>query len=203
MAPAPSGTVGGHPVQVTCQRLADHSEVSMTTLTPHLGTIDQLYQKVLRESHRAWHARDFIHKADHFYNFCITAHSLRDYFLAHMGWLEDNEKKQAQHVEWNSDEKLRAVMEIANSAKHFSLRKRPQTEATEETTDTAVDVYDDGSELTLVPTVIPDFVVTMASGSKYGLLAIMSEVAEYWRRFLTDAGLAIGDDPHYFPNEVG
>lgn len=195
--------VRGHAAQVSYQRCADHSMVAMTTLTPHLGTIDQLYQKVLRERYRVWHARDFTHKADHFYNFCITVHSLRDYFLAHMGWLEDNEKKQEHHVRWNSDEVLRAVKEIANSAKHFSLRKPPQTEALEETTDTAVDVYDDDGELILVPVVIPDLVVTMASGKEYGLWEIMWKVSEYWRMFLADAGIAIGDDPHYFPDEVG
>ena len=174
----------------------------MTLLTPHLGTIDQVYQKVLRESYRTWHARDFVHKADHFYNFCITAHSLRDYFLAHMGWLEEDEKKQEHHVRWNSDEVLRAVKEIANSAKHFSLRKPPQTEAMEETTDTAVDVYDDGGELILVPVVIPDLVVTMASGKEYGLWEMMSEVSEYWRQFLTETGIPLADDPHYFPDEA-
>ena len=181
----------------------------MTPLTPHLGTIDQVYQKVLRESHRTWHARDSIHKADHFYNFCITAHSLRDYFLEHKGWGGDREnrkkhsaEREGQHTEWNSHEVLRAVKEIANSAKHFSLDRPPQTEATEETTGVAVDVYVAGGELSCVEAVIPDFVVTMASGEKYRLWEIMSDVSEYWRQFPTETGIPLAADPHYFPDEA-
>ena len=174
----------------------------MTNLTPHLGTIDQVYQKVLRERYRTWHARDFIHKADHFYNCCITAHSLRDYFLAYMGCGGDHENKEKQHVEWNSNEVLQAVKEIANSAKHFSLRRSPQTVGTEATTGAAVDVYVEGEKLNCVEVVIPDFVVTMASGKEYRLLEMMSEVSEYWRLLLTGNGIPLGDDPHYFPDEA-
>ena len=178
----------------------------MTPLTPHLGTIGQIYLKVLRERRRTWHARDPIHKADHFYNFCITAHSLRDYFLHHNGWGGDREKHcseiQEQHAEWNSEEMLRAVQEIANSAKHFSLNGRPRTKATEETTGAAVDVLVEAGELSCVKVVIPDFVVTMASGAEYRLWEIMSDVSEYWRQLLTKTGIPLASDPHYFPDEA-
>jgi len=180
----------------------------MPPLTPHLGTIEQVYQKVLRESHRTWHARDSIHKADHFYNFAITAHSLRDYFLEHKGWGGDRKnrtkhaaKRQGQHEEWNSNQVLRAVQDIANSAKHFSLARPPQTKATEETPGAAVDVYVAGGELSCVGAVIPDFVVTMASGDEYHLWEIMSDVIKYWRQFLTEAGIPPAADPHYLPDE--
>ena len=174
----------------------------MTLLTPHLGTIDQVYQKVLRESYRTWHARDFVHRADHFYNFCITAHSLRDYFLAHKGWGKRCSESQRQHEEWNSNEVLRAVGEIANSAKHFILYRPPQTKATEATTSAAVDVYFNDGELSCVQAVIPDFLVTMASGEEYALWEMMSVVSEYWRRFLGEAGILLAADPHYFPDEA-
>ena len=174
----------------------------MTALTPHLGTIDQVYQKVLRERHRTWHARDSIHKADHFYNFCITAHSLRDYFLAHKGWGKRSSESRRQHTEWNSKEALRAVQEIANSAKHFSLYRPPETKATEETTGVAFDVYVQGDELSCVEVVIPDFVVTTASGKEHHLWELMSDVSEYWRQFLTETGIPLADDPHYLPDEA-
>ena len=172
----------------------------MPTLTPHLGTIDQVYQKVLREHHRALHSMDSIHKADHFYNFCITAHSLRDYFVKHKGWGRDG-RGDEQYAEWNANEVLRAVKDIANSAKHFILREQPETRATEEATGAGVEVYDAGGELSCVKVVIPDFVVTMASGEKYHLWEIMSDVIEYWRQFLTETGIPLATDPHYFPDE--
>lgn len=181
----------------------------MAALTPHLGTIDQVYQKVLRESYRAWHAKDSIHKADHFYNFCITAHSLRDYFLERKGLGGDSENKRKHHGargelqrSWDSNELLQAVREIANSAKHFTLRRPPQTKGTKETTDSAVEVYTDGDTLHFVKASIPDFVVTMASGEEFHLFEFMSGVSEYWRSFLSTAGVRLGDDPHYFPDEA-
>ena len=173
----------------------------MTLQTPHLGTIDQVYQKVLRERYRTWHARDSIHRADHFYNFCITAQSLRDYFLAHKGWGKHCSESQRQHEEWNSNEVLRAVQEIANSAKHFSLHRPPQTKAMEATRSAAVDVYMDGGKLSCVQAVIPDFLVTMASGKEYDLWETMSAVSEYWRQFLAEAGIFLAADAHYFPDE--
>ena len=178
--------------------VTDHKVVTMPTLTPHLDTIEQVYQKVLRESYRTWHARDFIHKADHFYNFCITAHSLRDYFVKHKGWGGDRKNK--QHTAWNSFEVLRAVRDIANSAKHFSLRSPAQTKATEETKSAAMDIYLADGELKRIPVTVPDFVVVMPSGEEYRLRIFMSEVSEYWLQFLTDAGIPLGDDPHYFPD---
>ncbi len=181
----------------------------MTTLTPHLGTIDQVYQKVLRESYRTWHAKDSIHKADHFYNFCITAHSLRDYFVEHKGLGGNSESRQrrhtereALHTEWDSNDLLGAVREIANSAKHFSLRRSPQTKGMKATMGSAVRVYTDGDALHAVKAAIPDFIVTMASGEEFHLFELMSDVSEYWRQFLSAAGLRLGEDPHYFPDEA-
>ncbi len=181
----------------------------MTTLTPTLDTIDQLYQKVRRESYRTFHSKDSIHKADHFYNFCITAHALRDYFLEYKGWGGDRETKREyraerkkQHVEWDSNELLAAVREIANSAKHFSLSRPPQTRGMEERRGSVVEVYSNGSDLYWAEAAIPDFVVTMASGEEFPLFELMSGVSEYWREFLGVAGVRLGDDPHYFPDEA-
>ena len=181
----------------------------MATLTPHLDTIDHVYQKVLRERYRTWHTRDYIHKADHFYNFCITAHSLRDYFVEYRGWGGDRENRQkhraqrrAQHAAWDSFEVLRTVREIANSAKHFRLRSPAQTKGTEETKGAAVDVYLAGRELRSVMAEVPDYAVIVPSGREYRLWQLMLDVSEYWRQFLTDAGIRLADDPHYFPDDA-
>ena len=50
-------------------------------LNPSLRTPLDVLHKLEREMHRAFHHRNYVHKADHFYNFCITAHSLRMPFL--------------------------------------------------------------------------------------------------------------------------
>lgn len=97
---------------------------------------------------------------------------------------------------------LRAVQEIANSAKHFRLRSPPETKATDETTGAAVEVYVEGEELSCVEVVIPDFVVTLASGKEYDLWEMMSDVSEYWRRLLTETGIHLASDPHYFRDDA-
>ena len=57
-------------------------------LAPTLSSVEALYRKLERELYRAYHHRDATHKADHFFNFCVTAHSMRDYFLERLGKLQ-------------------------------------------------------------------------------------------------------------------
>jgi hypothetical protein len=80
-----------------------------------------LYRKLERESYRAFHAKTPLHKADHFFNFCVTAASMRDYTLEHL-----NKVTQAQrspyYAAWAKIPMLVAAAEIANSSKHFVLR---------------------------------------------------------------------------------
>jgi hypothetical protein len=68
-------------------------EAQTMALTPGLTSVQALYRKLEREFYRTYHQRDRIHKADHFYNFCITAHSLRDYFLEHAGCISDDARR--------------------------------------------------------------------------------------------------------------
>jgi len=44
-----------------------------------------LYRKLERELYRAYHQKDRIDKADHFFNFCVTAQAMRDYFFERTG----------------------------------------------------------------------------------------------------------------------
>ncbi len=50
-------------------------------LTPTLGSPSDLLNKLDRELWRAFHHRHLSHKADHFYNFCVTALALKDHFF--------------------------------------------------------------------------------------------------------------------------
>ena len=40
-----------------------------------------ILHKLEREMHRALHHKNYVHKLDHFYNFCITANSIKDYIF--------------------------------------------------------------------------------------------------------------------------
>jgi hypothetical protein len=96
------------------------------SLTPNLVSLSALYRKLERESYRAYHASSKINKSDHFLNFCVTAHSLRDYMREDLGLFTTEEKKPLNEA-WESDPLLVAVAEIANLSKQFRLRRRDGT----------------------------------------------------------------------------
>jgi hypothetical protein len=91
------------------------------SLSASLKSPVSLFWKLERESYRAYHARTPLQKADHFYNFCVTASSMRDYMLEHLGKVLPRDQ-QPYYTAWNSVPALEAAAEIANSAKHC---KRP------------------------------------------------------------------------------
>ena len=92
------------------------------TLTPTLGSLSDLFGKLEREFRRAFHHRNFTHKADHLYNFCVTAHAMKDHFFEAKNVTAMSEK-QSYNKTWNEFPELVAASEIANSAKHFVLRE--------------------------------------------------------------------------------
>lgn len=85
----------------------------------YLGPPD-LLNKLEREASRLLHAAassDTPAMCDHFFNFCITAHSLRD-------WIINSQiaDKQLVHNRCNQVSELAACRDIANSSKHFALK---------------------------------------------------------------------------------
>ena len=166
-------------------------------LAPTLNSIEALYRKLERELYRAYHCRDSIHKADHFFNFCVTAHSMRDYYLERVG--NHNNNQQTLNDNWSKETLLIIVSDIANSAKHFTLRDRKthQPKATrtkkvklEKSTFVGVYVNHDGGVFTL-PVIAPDIVITGKDNNRYDLYEFMSGVTNYWREFLLDNGIKI------------
>jgi hypothetical protein len=167
-------------------------------LTPTLGSLEALYRKLERELYRAFHHRNRIHKADHFFNFCVTAHSLRDYYLERVGKSKPADRQPFEQ-QWSLEPLLVAVAEIANSAKHFTLRDRrthaPRTPTTKRVglkTAQFVDLYVNAEgEVKAVRVQAPDVAVTVASGASYDLYTFMSGVLQYWRMFLSNNGIKV------------
>jgi hypothetical protein len=94
---------------------------------------------------------------------------------------------------------LVAVADIANSAKHFTLRDRhthaPRTPATKRVglkTTQFVDLYVNAAgETRAVRVRAPDVSVTIASGATYDLYTFMTGVLQYWRTFLANNGIRV------------
>ena len=161
------------------------------TLTPGLNSTLALYRKLEREAYRAYHQRDRIHKVDHFFNFCVTAHSLRDYFLSE-GKVPKGKASDQFHKQWNSFPELIAVKEVANSSKHFSLWTAPETKNVRGGTGGFVDIYvNDSGDYMARPVKAPDIFITLSDGSRFDLYIFTRAVLEIWRAFLKAQGFSV------------
>lgn len=173
------------------------------SLTPKLDSPETLYRKLERELVRAFHHKNPTHKADHFYNFCITAHSLRDYLLEHLGKVEKS-GAQPFHDAWSQNSVLVAVSEIANTAKHFKLRKNDGSlKATKTkqvtggaTTIAEVYVNDRGESMVNKRSNVPTYVIEVEGGKRFELYTFMDEVMMYWKTELKAHGLRIRRQSH-------
>ncbi|MBE0378318.1 hypothetical protein [Pseudoalteromonas prydzensis] len=76
-----------------------------------------LLLKMFREGRRTHLSEREEDVADHFLNFCITAHSLRDWCIK-----EKSIPQQSLHDYCNKSIYLEHCRDIANSSKHFGLR---------------------------------------------------------------------------------
>ena len=157
------------------------------SLTPTLGSTLALYRKLERERYRAFHHRNRLHKADHFYNFCVTAHAMRDYYIKETGT-----PKSEFHERLNRVRVLVAVRDIANSSKHFKLDNAPPTKRVRPGKSELLDVYlDDRGEVVLNSVAVPEYFVTLADGTRYDLCAFMESVLHVWRVILTKGGFRV------------
>jgi len=171
-------------------------------LNPTLGSLSTLFRKLERESYRAYHAKSKIHKADHFYNFCVTAHGLRDYYLEHIGKLAFNDKAPFHKI-WNDNQLLVAVREIANTSKHFVLRDRKtnlpvnvKTKGVRQKKSIFYDVYANlEGQTKIVETLGNNISVTLSDGSSYDLSQFFQMVIAYWKSEIKKLGIKVIRQP--------
>jgi hypothetical protein len=170
-------------------------------LTARISSPQALYRKLEREAYRAFHASTPLQKADHFFNFCVTASSMRDYCLEHLGAVTKLQKK-PYHATWWKVPLLVAAIEIANSTKHFVLRDpggNPaafQTRASRMKRSRFVDVYvNDLGQHEIVPVTRTEITITLSDGKRLELFQFTRDVLEYWRAYLGSIGLRIRKQP--------
>lgn len=107
----------------------------------YLGPAD-LLNKLEREARRVFHAAASSDKpamCDHFFNFCVTAHSLRDWVIH-----SQNAEKQSVHDRCNQVSVLAACRDIANASKHFILKvdQKPVAKGAVVSRSSVVDVFE-------------------------------------------------------------
>jgi hypothetical protein len=171
-------------------------------LTARLNSPLSLYRKLEREAYRAFHAATPLHKADHFFNFCVTAASMRDYTLEHLGKITQAEK-QPYHSAWSQEPALIAAAEVANSAKHFILRDRStgkpaalKTRAVRMRKAPFTDVFVNSTgDTKVVRTLQTEVHVTLSGGQVLDLYAFTDQVLKYWSGYLRSLGLKVRRQP--------
>jgi hypothetical protein len=165
-------------------------------LTLHLDSLRALFHKLERESYRAHVSHTLVHKADHFLNFCMTAHAMRDYFFAHKR-ITEKALQSRHHVAWNSNPALVAAAEIANTAKHFTLRdgagpKTPRTrDVTHGHSSWCETFVDDTGTRQLASVTTREVFVTLSDGTCHSLRAFTDEVLAAWQSFLAAKGIRV------------
>lgn len=166
-------------------------------MKPVLDSVRALYRKLEREAYRAIHAKTANHKADHFFNFCVTAHAMRDFYLEEKGILQNSKPAQVLHTTWNAEPLLVAAKEIANLSKHFQLRDRKTKAPTPSKTrrlvrrqGEMVDVnINPAGDIELIPRPSPEIRLTLSDGTRHDLWEFVVDVTEFWREFLKTNGV--------------
>ena len=167
-------------------------------MTPSLRSIEDLYGKLQREAYRVYHASEKTDKTDHFYNFCVTAHAMKDYFFEHK-MIFGEHLKQDYHHRWSDDPVLFATFEIANAYKHLVLRekstkapKNVKTKGVEEKDSMFVYISveaDGGLQERFVEK--PDLLVTLRDGKAVELWKFTAHVTRFWRTALEREGIEV------------
>ncbi|MDO6707949.1 hypothetical protein [Photobacterium sp. 1_MG-2023] len=74
--------------------------------------------KLIREGNRITFEEEPENITDHFFNFSVTAHSIRDWCINYQG---QQAKKKKLNQQWDKELYLAIAKDIANSVKHFGI----------------------------------------------------------------------------------
>lgn len=168
------------------------------SLTPTTTSVPGQYRKMERERHRTIHCKNSIHRADHFINFCITAHSIQDHILEHINKIQKNEANSQKKI-WNSNPIIKYVVEISNSSKHFKIRNKKTKKQRQVTTKNVKKTKSDYVEIhefsdgTIGINIIEvnDYGVHISDGSRHNLDEFMKSVLAFWKAELKSHGVII------------
>ena len=166
-------------------------------LTAQLNSPAALYRKLEREAYRAFHGATPLEKTDHFFNFCITASSMRDFCLEHQGLHTKDQRKPAQAA-WHRVPLLVAAIEIGNSSKHFVLRdnagakKAIATRSARMKKAQVFNIYlNRVGDHKVVAGTRTEISVTLSDGVSLELYQFTKELLEYWRQYLVTIGVKV------------
>jgi hypothetical protein len=156
-----------------------------------------LFEKLRRDRNRLWKAikdENETELCDNFFDFCVTAHALRDWVIKENSCvLTEN----AVHNTCNSYEVLQMCRDIANANKHFGLNE--DKERTKKTysvfvsSSTMIDFYENLSNgsISRVMRDNLDIAIMNKNGVIYGIWEFAGKVEESWKEVFTKCGIKI------------
>ena len=167
----------------------------MSVISTYKEPQDVLF-KLLREGRRTWLALDPQEKCDHFFNYCVTAHALRDWCIKYLNLTGAD--KDNFHTEMNSIMYFGECRDIANSSKHFGLDSK---------TSLISDAFPTESEFAVITgeenheqyekVKRRDLAISLASGVSLDLFGFLHHTSTNWIEVLKRKNIPI--NPGYSP----
>ena len=147
------------------------------------GPLNELH-KLEREMYRAFHHRNYVHKLDHFYNFCVTSLALEEQLLSFQ------DINRSDKNTWRKDINIKAVSDIAISVKHTNLWKQPETKAITRSKDVITAMYlNEDNNFFGVPEEVIDYEIILFDNRKIQLYELMTNVIKFWKVCLESTGI--------------
>ena len=151
--------------------------------------------KLLREGRRTWLASDPQEKCDHFFNYCVTAHSLRDWCIKYLQ-LSDAEKSNF-HTEMNTIKYFAECRDIANSSKHFGLDSKISSVSTAFPTESEFAVITGEQNSEQYESVKRmDISISLTDGTNVDLFGFLHLTANNWIETLKRKNIPINNGYH-------
>ncbi|MCW4629791.1 MULTISPECIES: hypothetical protein [Marinomonas] len=156
--------------------------------------------KLVREGNRVNFEDNPENLMDHFFNFSVTAHSLRDWCINYLS-LQEN-KKQLNEA-WDNEKYLVIAKDIANSVKHFKITMyTPDVKGTSSSIIQGVVFYSTEN----IPAKMekarqsaeyresrteesPSFIVTFTDGTTENLTDYVFKTVKYWVGYFDSHGI--------------
>jgi len=139
-----------------------------------------LLMKLLREGSRTFKASNIECKADHFFNFCVTSISLRDWCISD---LKLTGKDKNDFFDMHSKIiPLNYCGAIANSSKHFELEsgRKSSVSGVVNNTETLIPMFADGKLREDLAVEASSFEIQTSDGEVKNLMLLLFETCTEW-----------------------
>lgn len=160
------------------------------SILPKLNEPNDILLKLCRDSLIVYTSKKEQALIDNFFNFCITAQSLRDWCIKSCSISKDT-----MHDYCNTHQALQVCRDIANASKHFSLTKDKPAVSSVNATEikyTLLGSQDDNGAITK-----PSLVIIDEDRTPFVLKDFLNDVVEAWINVFDHFGVKRDDKLRY------